>query len=231
VSERDDFPEGVKRVLASRVGYRCSRPGCLRETSGPQEDPTRAINIGVAAHITAASPGGPRYDAALGSERRAGQENGIWLCQTCAKLVDNDALHYSADLLRRWKQASEEFARLRLEDPGGPDLAFVDLEELMPALLDEVSADVGRNPTFREFILKTRASVYNSSRPLLEYYYDDYPALDQLMMVLEGRGLVRDITYNNTRRFALGEEFVRYLHRRRTSSPPKEGPTDSGSSA
>ena len=88
---RDDFAENVKRIVAERVANRCSRPDCRAATSGPQVDPTKSLNLGVAAHITAASPGGPRYDPTLSSEQRSSPDNAIWLCQGCAKLVDNDS--------------------------------------------------------------------------------------------------------------------------------------------
>ena len=107
---RDDFGEDVKRVLAARVGSRCSNPECRAQTSGPQVDEAKALNVGVAAHMTAASPGGPRFDGSLSSEARSSADNGIWLCQTCAKLVDNDPLRFSADTLRGWKEAAEASA-------------------------------------------------------------------------------------------------------------------------
>src|SRR5260370_24444777 len=107
---RDDFPTMVVENLAKRVGQLCSRPGCDQPTSGPQSNPEKAINVGVAAHITAASPNGPRYDLNLTPERRRSIENGIWLCQTCAKLVDNDAIRYPAPLLREWKRIAAEMA-------------------------------------------------------------------------------------------------------------------------
>src|SRR5574337_850887 len=107
---RDDFTEDVKRAIANRVAHHCSNPECQAETSGPQLDPTKTLNVGVAAHITAASTGGPRYDSSLSSEERSHPNNGIWLCQTCAKLVDNDPLRYSADLLRKWKSKAEDAA-------------------------------------------------------------------------------------------------------------------------
>jgi len=78
---RDDFDAKTKEMLARRVGYRCSNPDCRKLTSGPQEDPTKAVSIGVAAHITAASEGGPRYDDSLSLEERSSVDNGIWLCQ------------------------------------------------------------------------------------------------------------------------------------------------------
>jgi len=110
----DDFQELVKKVLAARVGNLCSNPACRALTSGPQENPAKALNIGVAAHITAASVGGPRYDPDLLPEERSGPSNGIWLCQNCAKLIDNDPARFTVDLLRAWKANAEADARKRV---------------------------------------------------------------------------------------------------------------------
>lgn len=116
--DRDDFSLQTKETLAKRVGMRCSNPNCRQLTSGPQVDPQKVINVGVAAHITAASPGGPRYDPNLTNEQRQSIENGIWLCQTHGKLVDNDELRYPVEMLQKWKALSEEAALLAIE--GGP---------------------------------------------------------------------------------------------------------------
>jgi len=104
---RDDFTGTIKAALAKRVAYICANPICGTPTSGPHSDPERAVNIGVAAHITAASPGGPRFDQSLNPAQRASAENAIWLCQTCAKLVDNDADRFPANVLRHWKVVAE----------------------------------------------------------------------------------------------------------------------------
>src|SRR5687768_14681764 len=104
---RDDFPEDVKRAVAARVGYRCSCPSCRALTTGPQVDPSKTLNVGVAAHITAASPGGPRYDPTFTSEERRHVNNAIWLCQNCGKLVDNDQTRFTEGELRLWKQTAE----------------------------------------------------------------------------------------------------------------------------
>lgn len=114
---RDDFNQGVKETLARRVGVKCSNPNCRRPTSGPQEDPTKSTNVGVASHITAAAKGGPRYDSALSPKERKSIENAIWLCQDHAKLIDNDDKRFTADLLRQWKRISEEAARMDIEAP------------------------------------------------------------------------------------------------------------------
>jgi len=110
----DDFSVPVKRVLASRVGNLCSNPECRALTSGPQDDPEKTVNIGVGAHITAASPGGPRFDPDLLPEERSGPSNGVWLCQNCAKLVDNDPTRFTVDLLKEWKTNAEADARKRV---------------------------------------------------------------------------------------------------------------------
>ena len=77
-------------------------------TSGPHTDPSKSIIVGVAAHITAAAVGGPRYDPDLSPEQRRSIDNGIWLCQTCSKLVDSDQARFPVELLRSWKRQAEE---------------------------------------------------------------------------------------------------------------------------
>jgi hypothetical protein len=107
---RDEFSEEVKRIAGQRVGYRCSKPDCRADTSGPQIDPTKALNVGVAAHITGASPGGARFNPSLSPEERSHQSNSIWLCQTCAKLIDNDVDRFPVSLLVQWKTEAETSA-------------------------------------------------------------------------------------------------------------------------
>lgn len=107
---RDDFNKEVKRVIAAPVNDLCSNPSCRAQTTGPKADFTKAINIGVAAHITAASPGGPRYAPALTPEERRHADNAIRFCQNCGNLVDNDEARFTGGKLRRWKQAAESDA-------------------------------------------------------------------------------------------------------------------------
>jgi hypothetical protein len=122
---RDDFTQAVKEVLAKRVGYLCSNPNCRAHTVGPASEHSRAANIGTAAHITAASPGGPRYDANLTPEERRGAENGIWCCQNCGHLIDTDQHGYSVETLRSWKADAEKRAAqsIRATPPGGTELS------------------------------------------------------------------------------------------------------------
>src|ERR1700722_8885814 len=111
---RDDFSQSVRRSLAHRVSLLCSNPDCRAQTTGPQSDPSKVIDVGVAAHITAASPGGPRFDPNLGDKERANATNGIWLCQNCAKLIDSDVARFSALVLQGWKLGAEWDAKQRI---------------------------------------------------------------------------------------------------------------------
>jgi hypothetical protein len=115
---RDDFPVSIKEELAKRAGHRCSNPACQKQTSGPADAPTGSVNLGVASHMVAASPLGPRADPALSPDERKSLENGIWLCQNCAKLIDSDTDGHSVLDLRRWKAEAEHFARRQLHASG-----------------------------------------------------------------------------------------------------------------
>jgi hypothetical protein len=121
----DDFTVKVKELLAKRVGMRCSNPNCRALTVGPSSKPNSSISVGMAAHITAAQPGGPRYDAALSQEERRSPENGLWCCYYCGKLVDSDECLYSTDILKRWKSLSEEATLLEIQNPRSTQSAQV----------------------------------------------------------------------------------------------------------
>jgi hypothetical protein len=113
---RNDFSQAVTSALARRASYICSNPDCRALTLCPSdEDPIKSIYVGRAAHITAASPGGARYDASLTPAERSDITNGIFLCSVCADKIDkNKGLDYLADMLRRWKSNHETFVRKNL---------------------------------------------------------------------------------------------------------------------
>ena len=117
---RDDFPRQTITEIAKGVSYRCSNPECARPTVGANAVQDGIITIGVAAHICAASPGGPRYDPAQTREARRGSDNGIWLCQNCGRLVDVDTQKFTVDVLTGWKRNAQERAFRELVAPGAP---------------------------------------------------------------------------------------------------------------
>jgi hypothetical protein len=147
---RDDFSKDVIKRLRQRVASRCSRPGCGQVTSGPAVDTAKRINVGVVAHICAASRGGPRYNSMMTHEERSSYENGIWLCETCAKLIDSDTDRYTPELLRSWKQAAEARALEELLYRGSPPAipaSEASVLALATQLLDQAILDVPSTST------------------------------------------------------------------------------------
>jgi hypothetical protein len=112
--QRDEFPEATKRVVAARVAYRCSNPDCRAPTAGPRLETGKTLNVGVAAHVSAAAPGGPRYDPTLSPEQRCDIRNAIWLCQNCAKLIDNDTQRFTSRVLLAWRELAEAVAQTEI---------------------------------------------------------------------------------------------------------------------
>ncbi|TCD12975.1 ATP-binding cassette domain-containing protein [Pedobacter frigidisoli] len=109
---RDEFSNTTKIALAQRAGYQCSICGLI--TVGPSREGLQAVNlIGVAAHITAASKGGRRYDESMSPAQRSGIENGIWLCNNHADYIDGDKDTFSVAELQSLKRDHEEKVRLQ----------------------------------------------------------------------------------------------------------------------
>ena len=129
-TQRDDFNKTTRDALARRVALRCSNPDCRKPTSGPRKNPAKAVDVGVAAHICAAASGGPRYDPSMTPEQRSSIANAIWLCQTCAKLIDNDEQRYRAGLLEQWKSLAESTALLEVQSSGVAEPEPPDVELL-----------------------------------------------------------------------------------------------------
>lgn len=113
---RDNFAKNIKETMAKRVGYRCSNPNCRKLTVGPSDTADKSISIGVAAHITAASSGGKRYDPDLTQDQRKHINNGIWLCASCGTLVDTDEERFPVQILKKWRELSEQAARYDVEN-------------------------------------------------------------------------------------------------------------------
>jgi len=108
-NNRDNFSAATNRAIRDRVSHRCSNPNCRVPTSGPSSNDS-AINLGIAAHICAASEGGPRYNKLMTPTERKSIKNAIWLCIPCSTLIDRDPSQYSVELLNEWKLQAENKA-------------------------------------------------------------------------------------------------------------------------
>jgi NACHT conflict system protein len=117
---RDSFSKQTITEIAKGVAYRCSNPECGRPTVAANAAQDGTVIIGVAAHICAASAGGPRYNSGQTSERRRAKANGIWLCQNCARLIDVDADKFTVVVLEKWKHDAQDRAFRDLVAPNAP---------------------------------------------------------------------------------------------------------------
>jgi tetratricopeptide (TPR) repeat protein len=95
--------------LADRANNRCSFPECnIGTSSASEESSSGVVSIGVAAHIYAAAPNGPRFEEKMTAQERSGIENGIWLCATHSVMVDRDRVRYTPEVLIDMRQAHEQ---------------------------------------------------------------------------------------------------------------------------
>jgi hypothetical protein len=150
-------------------------------------DPEKSVSIGVAAHITAASEHGPRYDASLTVEE-----------------------------LRAMKARAEEAALEALErrveeQPANVRAALRKASSLMPELLQEMRNDLREQPLARTLLLLKKAWSYWNDGSTLEYYFETHEDLTRKMGVLENLGLIRDIAFNDVARYKISEELADYL--------------------
>jgi hypothetical protein len=164
-----DFSETTIEVLAKRVGYLCSRASCRCPTVGPHSNESKATLVGEAAHICAASPGGPRYDPSMTDKDRRSPDNGIWLCAKCATEIDKDSARFPVSLLRRWKADAEDEALKLLENPsyrrlGIPKPAFAPPLDYQLRALEQVIAHL-RNSGVKKVSLPQLGKILHS--PLL----------------------------------------------------------------
>jgi len=161
---RDDFPPDVRRALAARAGHKCSI--CVKATSGPGSGAESVLSDGIAAHITAAAPGGPRFESGLSSDERRSAENGIWVCTQHGREIDADEPAFPVDLLRGRKRYREEIARKEMQSRSAPtdrSAVLIDLPHAETALkLFEV---ISPQPYTFATTSSTRSLLKSAGRP------------------------------------------------------------------
>ncbi len=107
----NDFTESTRRKLRDRVANLCSKPECRKNTVAANlETIDNRTIIGEAAHICAASSGGPRFDQEMTAKDIKSFENGIWLCSICHKIIDREPKTYPVEMLKDWKIKAEKYA-------------------------------------------------------------------------------------------------------------------------
>ena len=142
---RDDFSEKTKLQIAKRAGWLCSDPSCRGDTIGSNSDGDGEINLGTAAHICAAAPGGPRYDPNQTPVQRRSPANGIWMCRLHGAAVDAKDSTFTVELLHEWKAQAQKdsWRRVLYNDvPHGPVVQTPSESELSSRLRAAASADL-----------------------------------------------------------------------------------------
>lgn len=152
---RDDFPPKTIETLKARVAHRCSNPDCRVPTSAPS-DKNKVTSIGIAAHICAASPGGPRFNSSMTPVERKSINNAIWLCSNCSIDIDRDIVRYSVEILNEWKEKAEYAARSELGKklPSGSET------------IDTVAAALTGFP--KDYLANAISNVHQASQKSLE---------------------------------------------------------------
>lgn len=217
---RDDFNQKTKDILARRVCFVCSNPECRKRTSGPGEQPDKAVNIGVAVHITAASVGGPRYDPFMSADERSSAENGIWLCQNCAHLIDADPVKYPVELLYRWKRDTEAEARASIGRRSGmssDELLLLSEAELLCAdAVEYLRYIVEKDETHlqRDVVLLPNKNVlfgvWGGTHSAI--YYEEQPLLKQQFRWLHEQGFLEKLNdRSDTPLYRITNSFYRWL--------------------
>ena len=191
--DKNRFSKQTRETLAKRAGQQCSKPGCGRRTVGPSQDQKKSVDVGEAAHIRGANPGAARYKVEMTTVERSCITNGIWLCRTCAKLIDSDDAKYTVSVLYRWKRLHEaEIERQVDGESMSETLLATDLRPFQsePPAARQVALD---RPDLWECLL-----VIELLRPKLDEILVDLTDLD------------KGLTYYPAKSLSL-LEFIRYF--------------------
>lgn len=119
-SRRVNFLKSTRIILAGTAGHLCSFYDCPKVTIGPEVKGDGSVGVkgvAIAAHIYAASPGGPRPPVGLTDEEIRAESNGIWLCPDDATKVDAFQFEYPAELLLEMKRVRVFSQSLALQNP------------------------------------------------------------------------------------------------------------------
>ncbi|ENM7918015.1 TPA: hypothetical protein ACMDXF_000935 [Vibrio parahaemolyticus] len=222
IHKRHDFLDSTKRMLRENVAYLCSKPDCRVLTVASKIDGCSLSNVGVAAHICAAAPGGPRYKLEQTEAERKHYDNGIWLCTTCSRLIDVDDDSYSEDLLRNWKSQTLAYVRDNIG------------KQLLPK--EEVESKALKNTL--DYV-SGKDSILSASVPskMVGFIDDHLNQLDSRFSVqtdiINGVTLRNIIPLTNDANFAIsmnksdGEEFQANLEMMRETGKPIKLTSDS----
>lgn len=94
--------------MITRSGNACAYPGCgVVLVADAQNFLDLDKPVGKVAHIRAASPNGPRFDASMTTAERGSASNLVYLCGPHHDAIDAQLHHHTAEFLRAAKRQHE----------------------------------------------------------------------------------------------------------------------------
>lgn len=120
------------KLLWGASGSICAK--CKRKVFEDATLTDDASVVGEEAHIVSKKTDGPRHEDPLAMDRRDLAENLLILCNACHKIVDDQFVHYTVELLRKMKADHEAWV---LETLGQGDPAKKQDDMIYAALVDE----------------------------------------------------------------------------------------------
>ena len=107
----------TRKLLWGRSGNRCAY--CRQELVMPGKTDNDSI-VGDECHIIAKRETGPRNNSSVSDEEVDSYNNLILLCKTHHKMVDDQPIEYSIQVLRKMKQSHEEWVSKTLQSASKP---------------------------------------------------------------------------------------------------------------
>lgn len=95
-----NFSKRVKTTVYRASNGLCNNPACRRHTVRTNREVPHRAEV---AHISAASPKGPRFDKLMTDEERSAIRNCLLLCRECHREVDNNVYEYTRSILEDWR--------------------------------------------------------------------------------------------------------------------------------
>jgi len=173
----------VKRLFAVS-GNRCAFPGC----ASPLVDEASGKVTGRICHITADTPGGPRYDPEQSEKERHGFDNLVLMCPLHHDVTDGSPGTYTAERLREIK------ARHQARYAGGAEPSNATARKIVleaggaaPSSLYQLPADL---PDFtgQEDVRELVALMQPPRHVFISYSREDQTYTRKLEDSLRGRG-------------------------------------------
>jgi len=163
MKQRDDFDSKTIEILAKRASYICSNPDCRCLTVAASDvDEMKFIYNGIAAHVTAASKGGPRYDENKTPEQRSNISNGIFLCGNCSIAIDkNNGIDFSEQQLLDWKTEHENWIRENLNKSLTNSIVIVDGEHHAKGIGNVIGLEIKKSAIIQPGTIVTAEGIGN----------------------------------------------------------------------